>query len=381
MSAAIISGHLVTDWVPSLPAETGTSFIGWPSFLLETVRVASRDLLALRVQAGRSERQWKSFLSWMLGVAGARHILRDEGYRWIAPLSAFYPDAVAPVDLTRWNGSFPPSSLTAESNPRNSSLVRPDYVALRSTSAAGGSRSDEWAVAEAKGTSFSLANWPVCPSEWSAQVRNVVLKLNGSKIPIPRHIVIATRVNPNATKPRTRRIQLRAWNKREENEISGLPAEAAVLISAAHLFGVFKGLRLPNNAATIALAVSARRNGFTDKQFHGHIQQASERAEQELLARTQQGSAQPGIGTSPVLSLDTERGTVMVQIAEPLLRWARTLRHTTSPDEASRLLRKIDAELDVWEASRQAAGQQDQAVYSAGIEMRFPNDFEPRHRD
>jgi hypothetical protein len=39
-------------------------------------------------------------LSWMLGVAGARHILASEGYRWIAPLSAFYPDAVQAVDLS-----------------------------------------------------------------------------------------------------------------------------------------------------------------------------------------------------------------------------------------------------------------------------------------
>jgi hypothetical protein len=297
MTAASISGHLVTDWVPSLPAETGASFIGWPSFLLESVRVEGRDLLALRAEAGRSERQWKSFLSWMLGVAGARHILRDEGYRWIASLSAFYPDAVEEVDLTRWNGLFPRSALTAEGNPRNSSLVRPDYVALRSTSAMRSARSYEWAVAEAKGASFSLSNRPACPSEWSAQVRNVVLKLNGTKIRIPRHIVIATRVNPNATKVKTRRIQLRAWNKREEPERPELPAEAAVLISAAHLFGLFKGLRLPNNAAAIALAVSARRNGFTDKQIE-HIQQASESAEQELLRRTQQENVQTGAGTA-----------------------------------------------------------------------------------
>ena len=380
MTAAIISGHLVTDWVPSLPAETGASFIGWPSFLLETVKVDSRDVLALRVEAGRSERQWKSFLSWMLGVAGARHILRDEGYRWIAPLSAFYPDAVEGVDLTRWNGLFPRSALTAEGNPRNSSLVRPDYVALRSTSTAGASRSYEWAVAEAKGTSLSLANCSECPGQWSAQVRNVVLKLNGSKLRIPRHIVIATRVNPNATKPRTRRIQLRAWNKREDAEIRELPGEAAVLISAAHLFGMFRGLRLPNNAETIALAVSATRNRFTDKQFDTHIQQATERAEQELLTRAQQGNLHTGTGTSAVLSLDTERGTVMLEIAEPLLRWARTLRHARSLDDASRALRKIDVELDLWEASRQAIAHRDATFYSVGIEMRFPSDFEPRYQ-
>ncbi len=380
MTAASISGHLVADWVPSLPAETGASFIGWPSFLLESVRVGRRDTLALCAEAGRSERQWKSFLSWMLGVAGARHILRDEGYRWIAPLSAFYPDAVEEVDLTRWNGLFPRSSLTAEANSQNSSLVRPDYVALRSTSAARGAQAYEWAVAEAKGTSLSLSNRSACPSEWSAQVRNVVLKLNTKKVNIPRHIVIATRVNPNATNVKTRRIQLRAWNKREETEMPELPAEAAVLISAAHLFGIFKGLRLPSNAAAIALAVSARTNGITNKRLDEHIQQASDRAEQELLMRTQQENGQVGAGTGAKLSLDTERGSVTVQIAAPLIEWARILRRIVNPFEASRILSKIDAELDNWDASRQAVGHQDDVAYSSGIEMRFPRDFEPGHR-
>jgi hypothetical protein len=171
-------------------------------------------------------------------------------------------------------------------------------------------------------------------------VRNVVLKLNGTKIRIPRHIVIATRVNPNATKVKTRRIQLRAWNKREETERPELPAEAAVLISAAHLFGLFKGLRLPNNAAAIALAVNARRNGLTSKQFDAYIQQASESAEQELLTRTQQENVPTGAGTAAKLSLDTERGTVTVQIAEPLMEWARSLRHAVDSDEASRILSK-----------------------------------------
>jgi hypothetical protein len=57
-----------------------SSFIGWPHYLLERANLKGKEVLALRAEAGRSERQWKSVLSWMLGVACARHVLELEGY-------------------------------------------------------------------------------------------------------------------------------------------------------------------------------------------------------------------------------------------------------------------------------------------------------------
>jgi hypothetical protein len=99
MTTFDIAGHLVADWVPSLPPSVGSSFIGWPEFLIEQIPFNGRSVLALRSKAGRSERQWKAVLSWMQGVTGARHVLASESYRWIAPLSAFYPEAVQPVDI------------------------------------------------------------------------------------------------------------------------------------------------------------------------------------------------------------------------------------------------------------------------------------------
>jgi hypothetical protein len=99
MTTEDISSHLLADWVPSLPAAVASSFIGWPPFLVEPILFNGHNVLSLRSEAGRSERQWKSVLSWMLGVAGARHVLATEGYRWIAPLSAFYPNAAGAVDL------------------------------------------------------------------------------------------------------------------------------------------------------------------------------------------------------------------------------------------------------------------------------------------
>jgi hypothetical protein len=45
-------------------------------------------------------------MSWMLGIAASRRVLEDEGYRWVAPLSAFFKNAVAAVNLSAWNPAF-----------------------------------------------------------------------------------------------------------------------------------------------------------------------------------------------------------------------------------------------------------------------------------
>jgi hypothetical protein len=99
MTAGDVSGHLLADWIPSFPLAVSSSFVGWPNFLIDTVSVGSQKFLTLALVTKTSERQWKSVLSWMLGVAGARHVLASEGYRWIAPLSAFYANAAQQVAI------------------------------------------------------------------------------------------------------------------------------------------------------------------------------------------------------------------------------------------------------------------------------------------
>src|SRR5262249_50610263 len=130
MSTGDVSRHLLMDWVPSLPVNVSASFIGWPPYLLRPVAFNKKNILSLAERAGRSERQWKGFLSWTLGVAGTRHVLKNEGYRWIAPLSAFYDDAIQPVDLASWPSAFKPGVVIA-SKPRGSRIaIRPDYLAI-----------------------------------------------------------------------------------------------------------------------------------------------------------------------------------------------------------------------------------------------------------
>ena len=155
---ADVSRHLLLDWAPSLPVSLGSSFMGWPAQLLEVVIVPRSGINALAVSevAGRSERQWKSVLSWMLGIAGARHVLEAERYRWVAPLSAFYENAKQAVDLTGWHPSYPRTVLSISRCPASRSRLRPDYVALRSSG--DGADKVEWALVEAKGTKASLVS-------------------------------------------------------------------------------------------------------------------------------------------------------------------------------------------------------------------------------
>lgn len=144
MTTSDISSHLLADGVPSLPATVGSSFIGWPPFLVEVAKFNGNDFLALREEAGRTERHWKSVLSWMLGVAGTRHVLVSEGYRWIAPLSAFYPGTVQPVDLSAWHPSFPPTAVTAERRPGSRCRLRPDYLAYARPRTHSDSMNGQW---------------------------------------------------------------------------------------------------------------------------------------------------------------------------------------------------------------------------------------------
>src|SRR5262249_43986509 len=119
----------------------------------------------------------------------------------------------------------------------------------------------DWAVAESKGTRRSLTSLRKCPAKWYDQARNIELWFRGRPLTINRHLVVATRVNPNGWRPTTRRIQIRAWNSTSEPD-SLLPFEALLDVAAAHLFGLFRNLRLHENAQAIAWAPWRRQYGM-----------------------------------------------------------------------------------------------------------------------
>lgn len=385
MTVRDISRHLAADWVPTLPPADGTAFMGWPPFLIEDVPArGSTRFLALRDRAARSERQWKGVLSWMLGVAGARHFLRWEGYTWIAPLSAFYPNVIRTVDVDAWPPQFPQTKLVTDRNPASRSRLRPDYIALRPISNAQNAGAYEWAVAEAKGVANQLSSKTACPSDWYNQARNVTVTVNGAKIVVPRHLVIATRVNPNAANAETRQLQIRAWNRKEElSPESRLPPEAAVDIASAHLFGMFRALRLRENAIALALAVQLRAeirrqevgtlllDEYRERETETVLRDARRAARAELAARTHEVRA-AGRRRVAVAPIDTDRGTVQVEIAEPLLSLAESLQEAPAEEEAALALRKADTELERME--RQP--DQHEGFGPIGLEIRLPDGFD-----
>jgi hypothetical protein len=362
--------HLLADWIPSLPAAVSSSFVGWPPFLV--LALPGSRLLALRAEAGRSERQWKGILSWMLGVASTRHVLKSEGYRWIAPLSAFYPEAAQAVDISTWHPSYPRSSVTADRQPGSRSRLRPDYIAIRPL----GDGPLEWAVAESKGTRACLTNMHSCPPDWYNQARNVLLRVDGSPISVPRHLVIATRVNPSARYDHTRRIQVRVWNSAQELPHLPLPGEGAADVAAAHLFGFFSSVGLTENARALALSVQMRAQtrhaALTNRQ---NLDEVSDRADHEL----REPSSSAGDGEkSVVVSVETNFGQIRVEIASATISLARRLRHAENAAAAEAALREGDAQLNVWKWGPEEMGHRARSVnLSFGVKVRLPHTLNP----
>lgn len=372
MTVSHVCSHLLADWVPSLPASVSSSFVGWPPFLIQPVSVDGAEFLALRGEAERSDRQWKGVLSWMLGVAGARHFLESERYRWIAPLSAFYPNATGSVDLPGWNVPFPPSSIVADRAPGSLSRLRPDYIAIRPSEE---NPDYEWAIAEAKGTSFCLSNRLLCPADWRNQARNVRVELNGTPLTVQRHLVIATRINPKAVYPQTRRIQLRAWNSKDDSSRTALPIGAAVDVVAAHLFGFFRTLHLRENARALALSTQVRgigRHGGTTN--IEDLEKAWTRAEEELREHTRTRE-QEGVRGATITFFETDFGTIEAEIAAPTMNLARELQRSQSDYTAQAALRKADSELDKLFTTMTLPKEPEWVSLSCSVRLLLPRDL------
>src|SRR5262249_17938009 len=153
---------------------------------------------------------------------------------------------------------------------------------------------------------------------WSKQARNIIVKVHGSTVSIPRHIVVVTRVNPTGREPWTRRMQVRAWNQKDDFPTQ-LSPDAAVDIVSAHLFGLYRGLHMPRNALAVAISVQERRE--TSVQGHPPTATADERArlfesaDVEFRERIRRTAATRDGSTF----VDTELGAVAVNLAAPLL--------------------------------------------------------------
>jgi hypothetical protein len=172
-------------------------------------------------------------------------------------------------------------------------------------------------------------------------------------------------------------MQVRAWNQADQH-VQQLPPAAAVEIAAAHLFGLFRGLRMPQNALAIALSVQERQDVQIGRRRPDRMQDEradlSERAEGELRERIRPTHANGG-----ETSVDTELGTITVRLAEPLLMLARELREARATETAIAALRSADLAIDEWQSSRSREPEAYGTVrLLSGVELRVPDSFEPR---
>ena len=358
-----ISAHLMDDWAPSLPIATGATFMGWPSFLLSPLTFNNLECLRLHDRTATTERQWKGVMSWMLGVAVARHILKIEKYRWIAPVSAFFGNNRQQVFLGQWPTALSPGVVETSRPVGTKTRLTPDYLVLRSTA----NGQYDWGVVEAKGNARSLKPHAVCPPDWSKQVRNVVVAVNGTPIQIPRYVVIATRVNPNAIRASTRRVQVRAWNSAERLET--LAPAGATEIVVAHLFGLFRALRMPANAQALAMSLQARGGRVEQAGLFDDLRRQGEVAAAEL---ERQSVVLDSRDVERQVRLDVDSADAEVGLSSVVIRLTRRLQMTISQEEAAAAVTEADAELDEW-LNRQAHKLEGppRAVLPFGVEVRL----------
>jgi hypothetical protein len=404
-----ISGYLVEDWVPSLVPPPGSMFFGWPSSLIEPVDVGGTHHWSLDSVLGTTERQWKSVISWMLGVAGARHLLAEEGYRWIAPVSAFFPSARS-ATVAHWHPMFPPGAVGVTGQTRQPGRpirtnLRPDYIAIRPRRVTG---RRGWAAVEAKGTDQALGS-PLksrCPASWRRQAWNIRVTLHGAPIRVPRHLVVATRINPNAKKKATRCLQLRGWNSADTLPPEP-PAPLVVEVAAAHLFGLCVNLGLWWNARAIALGVEARSMRAGQSESSGrtldNLLTTAAKAEHELREQTdaatpvdraeqklpeQTGTTAPVDEGEPNLREQTDAaaqidrqtsGRVRVVLNSALGSLATVIEpattslirglRSTDPEEAAAVLEEADSKLDDLVPMR--TGELGETLLPSGVRVRY----------
>lgn len=299
--------------------------MGWPSVLTEECTVEGVPFLALGEQATRTERQWKSFLSWMFGICGTRAVLANEGYTWIAPVSAFYPDNRQDVLFDAAPDWFEPDKLETSGDPAATVSLRPDYVALRRTE---GPRW-ELAAVESKGTQRSLEGLDPCPTTWSEQVRNITCIYDKEPLIPSRHIVVATRASSRAKTSPYRRVQVRTWSHRDhKSEAPCAPASMTVEVARASLYGLCTNIGLHGSAESLALASRRARTERTGQSFvdPGREREQTARARQRRSGELSSRRASQITGEQVFSTqIETPRSSIILELTEPLLELVETL--------------------------------------------------------
>lgn len=367
-----ISRHLLTDWMPMRPSGVSAAVFGWPQEILESHPFNGSPQYTgwmMAAAAAGMERQWKGVVSWMLGVAGTRHVLEVEKYRWVAPLSAFYPNAVAGVHTPPgMPSSFAPGCITIDAATKGvKNNLRPDYIAIRPQN-----NTFDWAIVESKGTRDALSGRHACPAHWYKQAKNAVVTdvKSGQVLPTPRNIVVATRIEPNAKTPRGRRVQIRAWNSADP-PARGLPAAAVTEVVGAHLFGLFKNLHMGEVAEAIAESVNSFGDKFSERSPRDP--QSGERIRDVGLAVLADLEQTNGSRDQRVFRryFTSEVGDVFADLETPLVDIAKDFIKARREDQFESAIRRADGQLDeIDSADRTKADERPRRT--AGVTVQIP---------
>lgn len=353
-----ICKNLLMDWMPGTGTLNASAFLGWPHRLVNEYTYKKKTWLTLNEACAGIERQWKGFMSWMLGVAGARRVLAEEGYCWIAPLSAFYAEARQRVAFQTQSAPFLPGVVEAVAAPKSKSSItsksdvreRPDFLAAKLSSSKKGYN---LAAAESKGTSSAIASMHKVDDDWKKQANNVRLRhvSDHKKVHIPRHMVIATRVNTRGRKDMTRALELRAWNSDEPDEPTA-PSEVIVDIVAAHLYSLASNLDLYQTARAIARTVDDRSD-VTESESDRPRRTRVEREEMARIAVQEIAQRGDRDGRTHYFRLPvTVDEAASVQIDRPLIELMEAFSRESEPDTLMPRIRATEEQLDAIERNR-----------------------------
>jgi hypothetical protein len=270
-----LATNIITDWMPGTPNSLSRGFVDLLSTIIDTVRINGNDKWTLRPRVAQFEKQWKQVTSWILGVAFCKKIIAMEGYPWIAPVSAFVSQGrLSRLQFSYWNPGMPINNCRVTHPIPKLSRLMPDYVLARSNS---NQSSFEISFAESKGCQKCLEFLNSPPRPWINQARNAQFYSYNVPIAANQHMLIATRINPKAKKPKKRRVYTRLWNNRNETTEVSLAAFRDIVL--VHYFGVCERIGMRANAKLLALRSLHEVETFRTKNredFHEKIEKAAE---------------------------------------------------------------------------------------------------------
>lgn len=226
-----LAKYIATDWFPGVPT---SAVNGFADIICSVLNVEGYDSYwCVNPDLAVTDKQWKAATSWILGVAFTRFVIEKEGYPWWSPVSAFEAQRTGGTTKTgEWLPRLPRSQFRIEKCKSSTSRLLPDYIVCRITP----NGQYEYAIVESKGTKDNIARWDTAPKKWSDQARNAELFFRDKQQTVSRNLVVATRVNPSATRSRSRRIAVRVWNSNTMEQSTDDVMFAAFL--AVHYAGI-----------------------------------------------------------------------------------------------------------------------------------------------